>query len=96
MKLIVQVPQEVLLEVNEAASYYDAKQKGLGDKLYDDFENTLYVIEKSPRSFQQINKNFRHALLTKFPHLVVFRIYSTQILVNKFIHAKKHPLKRHK
>ena len=96
MKFIVRVPEEVLLEVYEAASYYDYKQKGLGDKLYDDFENALLTLEKNPLAFQLIHKNFRQALLTKFPYLIVFRIYNTKILINKFIHAKKHPLKRYK
>ncbi|HXB39706.1 MAG TPA: hypothetical protein VNZ49_04140 [Bacteroidia bacterium] len=53
MKLIVQVPDLVLFEVNEAVIYYGDKQDGLGDKLYDDFEDVLIQIEKNPLSIKK-------------------------------------------
>lgn len=96
MKFQVEVPNLVLEEVGDAVLYYDSLQKDLGNKLYDDFESTLLSIEKSPLLFQRVHKNYRHAMLYRFPYLVIFRVFETKILINRFIHAKKQPAKRYK
>lgn len=96
MKFILYVPQEVLNEVKEAADYYDIKQDHLGLKLYDNFEDTLLRIEENPLLFQKNRKNYRQALLSRFPYLIIFRVYGENILVNKFIHAKRNPVRRYR
>ena len=96
MKLILQVLESVYSEILEAALYYENKQEGLGQKLYDNFENILLEIEKRPLTFQKTRNNYRHALLSRFPYLVIFHIYENKILVFKLIHSKKHPSKRYK
>lgn len=96
MKFILHVPQEVLNEVTEAAEYYDRKQEDLGLRLYDNFEDILLQIEKNPFLFQTAHKDYRQALLSRFPYLIIFRIYEKNIFVNKFIHARRNQEKRYK
>ena len=96
MKLILEVQDFVYSEILDAALYYENKQEGLGQKLYSNFENTLFETEKRPLTFQKTRNNYRHALLSRFPYLIIFRIYENKILVFKLIHSKKHPSKRYK
>ncbi len=96
MKYEIIIPAVVREEVTEAVDYYNFKQKGLGDDLYYDLIEKLEFIQKAPSSFQLYHTSYRQALLKKFPYLVIFRVFDNKVLVNKFIHAKKHPNKRYK
>jgi hypothetical protein len=96
MKFELIIPEIVEAEIDEAAKYYDKKQDGLGNKLYNELTEALSFIEKNPLSFQKSRKEYRHALLVTFPYLIIFWVYENKILVYKFIHTKQHPAKRYK
>lgn len=96
MKFTLVIPGIVEEEIDEAAAYYNKKQEGLGDRLYKDLTETLSFVEKSPLSFQKSRKDYRQALLKRFPYLVIYKVYENKILIFRFINARKHPVKRYK
>jgi hypothetical protein len=69
MKHELIIPVYVREEITEATDYYNNKQEGLGDELYFDVEELLYLIEHSPGSFQRYYNNYRQASLKRFPYL---------------------------
>jgi len=96
MRYEIIIPTLVRAEITEAVSYYNLKQEGLGDTLYYDLLEVLDFIEKAPSSFQKYHYKYSQASLKKFSYLLIFRIYGSRILINKFIHAKRHPARRYK
>jgi hypothetical protein len=96
MRFTLIIPEIVEEEIDEASVYYNKKQEGLGNKLYEDVTSTLIFLEKNPLSFQKSRRDYRHALLKKFPYLVIYKVYKDKILIFRFINARKHPVKRYK
>ncbi len=96
MKFSLVIPEIVEVEIEEAATYYNKQQDGLANSLYRDLTETLSFIEKNPFTFQKTQKDYKQALLNKFPYLIIYKVYENEILFFKFINAKKHPAKRHK
>lgn len=96
MKFTLIIPEIVEAEIDEAATYYNKKQEGLGNGLYQDLIETLSFVEKNPFTFQKTQKDYRQALLNRFPYLIIYKVYENKILFFKFVNAKKHPTKRYK
>lgn len=95
MKYRLIVLDPVADEVAEAAVYYDSQQPGLGLALLDEWERALVKIQRAPEGYQKKVKNFRQALLDRFPYLIVFLIEDSTIFVNRFINVRRHPGKRY-
>ncbi len=96
MKYTLIIPGLIYEEVHEATLYYEKQQTELGHKLILGWEQTLDLIEKKPFSFQKTHNNYQQILLTKFPYLVIYRIYNNEVVIYKFINAKRYPSKRYK
>ncbi len=96
MKYKIIVLEPVADELAEAAIYYDSKQSGLGVDLIDEWDKALSHIQRAPDGYQKKRKNFRQALLDRFPYLVIFEIDNFDIIITRFINAQMHPKKRYK
>jgi hypothetical protein len=95
MKYRLDVLEEVYGELEEAGDYYHSQRPGLEMELFADFERALNRIQKNPEGYQKQTKSFRHALLDRFPYLVVFEIMESAVVVYRFINVRRHPAKRH-
>lgn len=95
MKFKIVVLEQVYEEVNESVLYYEQRQTGLGVLLIDELENTLKIIQNNPKGFESKFANYKQAQLNKFPYLIIFEIIEFEIIVLRFIHAKRHPSKRY-
>lgn len=56
MKLQILVSPEVLIELSDAANWYELKQKGLGVELIESFWQELKYVQKYPKAFPVFNK----------------------------------------
>jgi hypothetical protein len=96
MKFEIIVLEQVYEEVNESVLYFEKRQTGLGISLLDEWENTLNIIQNNPKAFESKHANFKQAQLDRFPYLVIFEAIEFEVIILRFIHAKRHPLKRFK
>ncbi|MFA9212342.1 MAG: hypothetical protein ACEQSR_00655 [Candidatus Methylacidiphilales bacterium] len=96
MKFEIIVLEQVYEEVNESVLYYEQRQTGLGISLLDEWENTLKIIQNNPNLFENKLANFKQAQLDRFPYLIIFEIKEFEVIILRFIHAKRHPRKRFK
>ena len=87
------IPESVYLELKEASSYYESKQKDLGLKFILNLETAMEHIKEAPLLYQKKNKRLRTIKLNKFPYLLVFEIIDNKIYVFKLTHAKRNPKK---
>ncbi len=95
MKCRVIVLEPAAEELVDAAMYYDSKQTGLGIALLEEWDESLIQIQRSPEGYQKKKKNFRQARLNRFPYLIIFEIEGSDIFINSFIDARRHPNKRY-
>jgi len=95
MKYILIILDEVYKELNESALYYEEQQFSLGEALLDEFESALIKIHVNPEGYEKKYKNFRQAMLNRFPYLVLFEIDEEHIVIYRFINARRHPQKRY-
>lgn len=75
--------------------YYEELQLSLGVALVDEFESALTKIHVNPEGYEKKYKNFRQAMLNRFPYLVLFEIDGKHIVIYRFINARRHPQKRY-
>jgi hypothetical protein len=95
MKYSLIILDEVYNELNESALYYEELQLSLGVALVDEFESALTKIHVNPEGYEKKYKNFRQAMLNRFPYLVLFEIDGKHIVIYRFINARRHPQKRY-
>ena len=87
---------EALVELNEAATWYETRQPGLAIKFLQEIDQARYAIQSRPLSVPRlantaIELELRRALLPRFPYVLVFLELQTEIRVLAIVHAKRHP-----
>lgn len=87
---------EALVELHEAASWYEARSTGLGSELLDEVEEVLQRIEVLPESVPRLSDvpddlEIRRALLPRFPYALVFIGTEVEIQVIAVAHNKRLP-----
>lgn len=60
------------IEVQEAYSWYEDKQRGLGERFVDIIEEAIRIISNTPESFPVKVNQFRQYPLLKFPYVVIY------------------------
>ena len=92
----VSLSPEAVLELAEAASWYETRQPGLAVKFLQDIDQAQQAIQSRPLSFPRlantaVDLEIRRALLPRFPYALVFLELQTEIRVLAIAHAKRHP-----
>jgi ParE toxin of type II toxin-antitoxin system, parDE len=80
---------EVLFDINEAASWYEEKQKGLGKRFINAIKNEMPVIMQNPLKYSIRYDDVRTALTKTFPYLIHFTIEDTTIIVKAIYHTSR-------
>jgi len=81
-------------DYNEAYSWYELQQGGLGERFLNAVEDVVQKIIVSPEVFGTKSKHgYREAIVRNFPYSVVYRLNKDTriILITSIHHHKKHP-----
>ncbi len=82
-----------LVELQEAAAYYDSQIAGLGADFIFEAESAILRILRFPGAWGRISNDFRHCNLRRFPYTI---IYTTDdaggILLVSLFHQSREPL----
>ncbi len=73
MSLEVRLRQEAEEDLADAATWYEAQRRGLGNDFLDQALATFAMIAKNPIMFPAVHRNTRRALLHKFPFGIYYR-----------------------
>ena len=87
---------EAVLELIEAAAWYETRQPGLAIRFLQEIDQAQQAIQSRPKSFLQlanmaVDLEVRRALLPRFPYALVFLELQTEIRELAVAHAKRHP-----
>jgi hypothetical protein len=71
MNFLLEFSEEADLDVKDASDWYNAKKSGLGNEFLDNLESILSLIKDNPNLFAAKRKNYRIALLKRFPYKII-------------------------
>lgn len=86
-------------DYNEAYTWYEEKQKGLGERFLKAVSLKVDAITENPELYgSKGNKKFREAKVEFFPYLIVFKINkrTKEVYVSTVHHTKKRPGKKYR
>ncbi len=78
-------------DLEEAAEWYEAKQRGLGEEFLEAVRVASNAIVENPEQFPVLYRNTRRALVRSFPYGIYFRVVSNRALVVACMHARRRP-----
>ena len=88
--------QEASEEYVNAFDWYREQEPKLGDKFQKAVSNKLNLICTNPYHYKASYKNFREALIHKFPFLIIYAIDEDikSITVIAIFHTRRNPKKK--
>ena len=92
----ISLSPEAVLELAEAAAWYETRQHGLAIRFLQEIDHTQRTIQLRPLSFPKlatisIDLEIRRALLPRFPYALVFIELQAETRILAVAHLKRHP-----
>lgn len=93
----LQVEPAALLELCEAAAWYDDARDGLGAEFISTVEQAFDLIKAAPQLYSSLEYwtsawEVRRYCLRRFPYVVVYWIHGDSITVVAVAHGRRRPL----
>lgn len=88
-KLIIKPAAVEMTE--EAYDWYNNQQQDLGEVFIAALGDCFERITQHPKAYSNIKKNYRQARLKKFPYVIVFEIFKTDVVVFSVFHTSRNP-----
>jgi plasmid stabilization system protein ParE len=89
MEYVLVFRPEVREELNEAYTWYEKQQLGLGDELLNCVDESLDRICLAPESYPAVYRDVRRSIVKRFPFLIYYRIVSSRIIVTAIFHGRR-------
>lgn len=94
-KLIVEY--EAQLEIEEAIEYYESKKVGLGADFFNYLDGYFQTLKNGKATFELKRKPvFRELPLKRFPFIIIYEQYESQIIVYSVFNTSQNPIKKKK
>jgi toxin ParE1/3/4 len=82
---------EAELELDEAATFYEAGMSGLGGVFSDEVERVINVLLEHPELGARADDDLRHFVLRRFPFSVVYAAADQFLYVVAIAHGSRKP-----
>lgn len=87
----VRLLETAQLELDEAISYYNAQQPGLGDVFLLETIAAIDRIRRFPDAWHPMGASLRRCRLRRFPYGLIYSTDGDEILVVAVAHAHRRP-----
>lgn len=78
-------------ELGEAAAYYEAAKRGLGDRFLDDVQAVIKALHRNPEIGHRLDAHLRRALLRNFPYALIYALEKEGLLIVAVSHQRRRP-----
>jgi toxin ParE1/3/4 len=94
LKLALRLEPEAVEELEAAASWYEAKQKGLGVEFVAAVDDALSIAREAPLAFATaLGADDVHRVpVERFPYVAVYLVTAETLHVIAIAHARRRPL----
>ena len=82
-------------ELDKAFIFYENEKVGLGSEFIEELDEYLDEFETRPKSFRVIAKNYRVAVMQRFPFVIFFFIDKQKVVIVNIFHTSRRPLKKY-
>jgi plasmid stabilization system protein ParE len=79
-------------ELEEAAAWYEDRQRGLGEEFLNELAEAIDRAARHPERHPIALNDVRRAVLRRFPYAVYFRTRDQVLVVLAVFHARRNPL----
>ncbi len=90
MQIVIFHP-EARRELLDAANYYDASRRGLGEIFLDAVEHATWLIYANPLGWKKIRGDVRRHLLRRFPYGIIYHADERRIFILALMHLHRKP-----
>jgi plasmid stabilization system protein ParE len=80
-------------DVADAYSWYESKRPGLGEEVVAAIESCLDSVILMPSMHEVAWKDYRRALVRRFPYAVYYKFNEQQVVVHAIFHTARKPSK---
>jgi len=91
MNYVLVFRPEVRKELDEAYSWYESQQLGLGDDFLEQVDEALDRICQMPESYPAVYRDVRRTVVRRFPYIIYYRIVSSRVIVTAVFHGRRNP-----
>ncbi len=89
MNRVLFLRPEAECDLVAARDWYDQKRSGLGDDFLDAVALALLELETQAEINRLYYRDFRRALLRRFPYKIFYQIIGNRVVIFRVIHAKQ-------
>jgi plasmid stabilization system protein ParE len=82
-------------EFDAATDWYEARTPGLGTIFREAVLGVLRSVSENPRRFPRAVREYRRAVVHRFPYSVFFTVEAEGIVVAAVFHGSRHPGQLH-
>lgn len=79
-------------ELEEAAAWYDERQRGLGEELLSEVGEAIERAATHPTRHPVVFGDVRRTVLRRFPYAVYFRQQGEALVILAVFHGRRNPL----
>jgi plasmid stabilization system protein ParE len=80
-------------DISEAFSWYENRQSGLGFEFLRAVDARIRSIERTPEMFGLIERQYRCALIRRFPYMILYKYHENTITIYAVFHTAREPQK---
>ena len=82
---------EARREAHEAREWYESKAKGLGLEFARAVDAICSSIKRFPEAYPVVTRQYRQAVLRRFPYSIIYEIMDSEIIVLRCFHHRRDP-----
>ena len=82
---------EAEAELIEAASFYESRVRGLGERFLKEFDVAVSTILSAPTRWTVVEDDLRRFSLRRFPYAIYYRVVEVEVRILVVKHHKRHP-----
>ncbi|MBK8575107.1 MAG: type II toxin-antitoxin system RelE/ParE family toxin [Elusimicrobia bacterium] len=90
MKTVLFRP-EAIHDINNAFSWYEGRNPGLGEEFVRSVEVGIDRIKRTPLLASKVHGNIRRVLIRRFPYGIFYFVEGANLFVLGCLHAKRNP-----
>lgn len=94
MKYTLEITEEASIEIEDAFDWYEAQQTDLGTLFLEQLDVTFDAILNVPNGFSKVSENKRQAPVTKYPFVIIYELFGSNIVILAVFHTSRHPEKK--
>jgi plasmid stabilization system protein ParE len=76
-------------DIEAIYNWYEQRQLGLGDQFMDCLNSCFSALQQIPNAYPVVYKNYRRALVKRFPYAVIYEYYDDIVLIYSVFHSSQ-------